>query len=91
MKKVFFTALALVAFSSASMANTIADEEIVKENKKEVKNVIKSDYWDCAAVACDVYDELTAVGVYEPEALIEADDAFNDCMSESDCIPPFRC
>lgn len=37
MKKVFFTALAIVAFSSASMANTIADEEVIVENKKEVK------------------------------------------------------
>ena len=29
MKKVFFTAIAMIAFSSASMANTIADEEVV--------------------------------------------------------------
>ena len=36
MKKVFFTVIAMIAFSSASMANTIADEEIVTEEKKEV-------------------------------------------------------
>ena len=29
MKKLFFTAIALVAFSSVSMANTIADESVV--------------------------------------------------------------
>lgn len=38
MKKMFFTAIALVAFSSVSMANTIADEEVVREN--EIKKVI---------------------------------------------------
>ena len=43
MKKVFFTAIALVAFSSASMANTIADEEVVMTNVKiENKVVITS-------------------------------------------------
>lgn len=33
MKKMFFTAIAVVAFSSASMANTIADEEVVNDSK----------------------------------------------------------
>lgn len=42
MKKVFFTAIAMVAFSSASMANTIADEEVavIKKNKIESKKVL---------------------------------------------------
>jgi hypothetical protein len=32
MKKVMFTAIALIAFSSVSMGNTIADEETINEN-----------------------------------------------------------
>jgi hypothetical protein len=35
MKKVFFTAIAMIAFTSVSMANTIADEKVVTEEKKE--------------------------------------------------------
>jgi hypothetical protein len=37
MKKVMFTAIALIAFSSVSMGNTIAEEKVVNlDNKKEV-------------------------------------------------------
>jgi hypothetical protein len=39
MKKLLFTAIALVAFSSASMANTIAHEEVVSE-KSQITNKI---------------------------------------------------
>lgn len=39
MKKLFFTAIALVAFSGVSMANTITDEEIITENDKDVQIV----------------------------------------------------
>ena len=39
MKKLMFTAIALVAFSSASMANTIAHEEVVSE-KSQITNKI---------------------------------------------------
>jgi hypothetical protein len=31
MKKLMFTAIALVAFSSSSMANTIADKQIIRK------------------------------------------------------------
>ena len=34
MKKLLFTAVAIVAFSGVSIANTIADEDVVKENKE---------------------------------------------------------
>lgn len=43
MKKVFFTAIAMIAFSGASMANTIADEEVVVNNKEKVI-ILKKDY-----------------------------------------------
>ncbi|MCZ8330613.1 MAG: hypothetical protein O9282_04805 [Flavobacterium sp.] len=57
MKKIFFSAVALVAFSSVSMANTIEiDEKIILDSPK-------TDF--CSNVAADVlceldpYDELT--------------------------------
>jgi hypothetical protein len=86
MKKLFFTAIALVAFSGVSMGNTIADEEVVKENEKEVV-VLKKDYWGCAALAQQVYDGASSYD--EDLALMEADAAFEECMSP--CRPPFRC
>lgn len=53
MKKVIFTALAFIAFSGVSMANTVADEEIVKENRflKESKDSKKILATDCNAFA----------------------------------------
>jgi hypothetical protein len=39
MKKILFTAIALVAFSGISMANTIANEEVVSE-KSQITNEI---------------------------------------------------
>ena len=49
MKKLFFTAIAMVAFSSASMANTIADakkDNIIK-NKKNYYKTINQLRYDC--------------------------------------------
>lgn len=40
MKKLMFTAIAMVAFSSVSMANTIADDEVVIIQKNEAKKVL---------------------------------------------------
>jgi hypothetical protein len=37
MKKLMFTAIALIAFSGISVANTIADEEVKKDNKDKTK------------------------------------------------------
>jgi hypothetical protein len=43
MKKILFTAIALVAFSGVSMANTIDDEEVVKDKESELKVIRKGD------------------------------------------------
>jgi hypothetical protein len=48
MKKMFFTAIALVAFSGVSMANTIADEQVVKENNLiETRNEVLIKSFPC--------------------------------------------
>jgi hypothetical protein len=54
MKKLLFTAIAMVAFSSASMANTIADEEIIVDNKKS-KALIKRDPNECLVAKFNCY------------------------------------
>jgi hypothetical protein len=90
MKKLVFTALAVVAFSGISMANTIADEE-VKEKNEKTTIVLVADYWDCANLANNVYTELQEV-ISQEEAMQNADAYFDDCMGNSSpCRPPFIC
>ncbi|WP_130734286.1 hypothetical protein [Flavobacterium sp. J27] len=85
MKKFMFSAVALIAFSFAGMAN----ENLVKSQIEEEKTI--KDYWDCAKIASDVYDELVdAFG--EEEAMDNANAYFDDCMSSGEsCNPPFVC
>ena len=64
MKKIIFTAIAMIAFSSASMANTIADEEV--ENKKAVVT-------DC----CSIYDLAYTLAIREGASPANADTAAN--------------
>ena len=73
MKKMFFTAIALVAFSSVSMANTIADEEVVRENEEKCSAVIKRnpcienamDTLYCIAEANPGFDNVTLNGIFQ--------------------------
>jgi hypothetical protein len=52
MKKMFFTAIALVAFSATSMANTAEVKEVtISEGEKEV--VVKK---SCLDIMLDVYE-----------------------------------
>ena len=54
MKNVFFTAIALVAFSAASMANTSEAKEEVKKKELNVKK-------DCAAFATAMCAAIEAI------------------------------
>ncbi|UFH34651.1 hypothetical protein [Flavobacterium acetivorans] len=91
MKKLLFTALAVVAFSGVAMANTIADEQVVKEKNEKTTILLYDDYWDCAKLANSVYTELIEV-FSEEESMQNADAYFDDCMgSSSPCQPPFLC
>lgn len=78
----------MIAFSSVSMANTI-------ELNSETKVEIARDYWDCAKIANDVYQELLE-HFPEEEAMDNANAYFDHCMgrgsqSQPDCQPPFLC
>lgn len=91
MKKLVFTAIAMIAFSGAAMANTIADDEVVKEKNEKTTILLYDDYWDCANLANSVYTELIEV-FSEEEVMQKADAYFDDCMgSSSRCQPPFLC
>jgi len=78
MKKVFFTAIAMIAFSSASMANTIADEEVVIEEKKEV--VVKKDCRQEAMISLEQY-EATYGCLDGTQATYQYQLYFNKCQN----------
>ena len=66
MKKLLFTAIAMVAFSSASMANTIADakkDNIIK-NKKEIKTNDKSSLVKRGLTFCQIIGTLASNDVF---------------------------
>jgi hypothetical protein len=80
MKKLFFSAVALVAFSSTSMANCIAVEEIKETIKIEV---IESDYPCADAWAGDVEFFQNYLGVSLRKAMRLADLAFEKCLDDT--------
>ena len=71
MKKLFFSAVALIAFSSVSMANTIEIEDLV-----EVEPKAKS----CMQVYMETYEEFVELG-FEEDAVNEATSAYGECIS----------
>ena len=70
----------MIAFTSASMANTIADEEVVTENNKkaEVENVAK--LHPCVFVGFAAADQAEAAGETPQQILIAANSAYIACL-----------
>lgn len=89
MKKLMFTAITLIAFSSASMANTIGDDIITnkkKENKKSKNKMInqplkKLKESDCLALKFHYYVEGINYGLNHQQASSAAYQVYFDCMS----------
>ena len=79
MKKLFFSAVALIAFSSVSMANTIEIDE------KKVMDDPKTDF--CSNVAADVMISVDP-GCNLPDATYNAmyQDALNLCLKNTTLI-----
>ena len=73
MKKLFFSAVALVAFSSVSMANTIAEEN---ETQTKVTETPCTDHW---VADMKIYQKY---GYTFEEALAFSDEAWDICMDE---------
>lgn len=87
MKKFMFSAIALVAFSFAGMANNSVEENIFSETKNNIEIVseaesLKSDT-PCADKWELTYDGLRDVGYSHEYALGYADSIFNQCMTET--------
>ncbi|MGL2994443.1 hypothetical protein [Flavobacterium sp. TSSA_36] len=66
MKKMIFTAMAVLAFSAVSMANTIeVKEEVVVNNESKVENTLNQDEQTatpCEDRAIDIYESIIGDG-----------------------------
>lgn len=80
MKKLLFSAVALVAFSFAGMANNGVKEVETKETKKE-ETLKEKDLWDCVLLAGEVYAKLKK-NFSEDEAAENAVAYYEDCVKD---------
>ena len=84
MKKMFFSAVALVAFSAVSMANTIEVKEVIIENETEL-NVSEQKVIPtidvCALVAIATYLEMEEAGFPPSTCASEAQGANYACQT----------
>ena len=80
MKKLFFTAIALVAFSGVSMANSVAVEETVI-----VENVLLKD--NCTTVAQLAYNLAISEGADHPTAVAYSNIAYTNCKKSVSIEP----
>ncbi len=79
MKKLIFTAITLIAFSSVSMANTISDENEVVIPIKENKKVIILKRIDCCIIYDLAYNLAISEGAPVGTAEAAANLAYNNC------------
>ena len=79
MKKLFFSAVALIAFSSFSMANTIAVDE-VKVEKEQIVDMPPTAS-DCASTRIHYYNHLSSQGIPHDEASARSYRIYFQCMS----------
>jgi hypothetical protein len=84
MKKILFTAIALVAFSGVSMANTIADEDVVTENEKTiaVEEVLIKTADDCLLGKFNCYVDARADGFSVQDATTLSYKFYFWCMGQ---------
>ena len=83
MKKMIFTAMAVLAFSAVSMANTIeVKEEILIKKESDINKDEAFPTIDfCAIAAIATYIELSDLGINEEDCANEAAAAYADCQS----------
>ncbi|MCZ8089198.1 MAG: hypothetical protein O9282_11150 [Flavobacterium sp.] len=82
MKKLFFSAVALIAFSSVSMGNTIE----LKENLDELKpaeSVKRTSHAICENARVHYYNHLSSQGVPHDEASGRAYGIYFQCMGRA--------
>lgn len=83
MKKVFFSAVALVAFSFAGMANEIEEKKV--EVKKVEVETLKGD--NCSTIRTLAYNLWISEGYSTQYAVIASNIAYNNCKAMlEDCV-----
>ena len=80
MKKFVFSAVAMMAFSVSSMANTVIVEDQLDSKLIEVELVSDT---PCADGAMEVYNLLRDMGLTHNEAWRLSDIAFKKCMKRT--------
>jgi hypothetical protein len=78
MKKLFFSAAALIAFSSVSMANTIDVEKKIQDESTKTKVVLNS---NCNLLSFTVYIASRDSGLTVQQSTANANSAYFQCMS----------
>lgn len=79
MKKLFFSALALVAFSSVSIGNTVADDnKMVEEVKENIQIKMNS---DCHYLSFLTYNSARESGYSVAQSQAFANNIFYNCMA----------
>ena len=82
MKKLFFSAVFLMAFSSVFMANTIEIENLVEIETKSDENSNRTTPEECASIRVLYYDHLISQGVPHSEASSRSYSIYFKCMGK---------
>ena len=83
MKKFMFSAVALVAFSFAGMANNSVENDVIIENDVAKEELLLVSDTPCADKWELTYDGLRDLGYSHDYANGYADSIFNQCMDET--------
>jgi translation initiation factor 2 alpha subunit (eIF-2alpha) len=80
MKKMIFSAVALVAFSFAGMANELKEEKVETNKKVIAKSLMTT---DCNKLANDTMDVYEAAGWSVEEAYEKGLEVYNVCIGKT--------
>lgn len=90
MKKVFWSAIMMIAFSSASMANDIAEKEVEIIDSKEIVNDVKESKilekptpTDCLKYKFFYYNHLISQGATQQQASAGSYSIYFNCMGQT--------
>ncbi len=83
MKKLFFSAVALVAFSSVSMGNNIDINSRSENEEKEIVNNVRTNPTECLTYKFYYYNHLISIGATPEQASAGASSVYFDCMGRA--------
>lgn len=82
MKKLFFSAVFLLAFSGVSIANTIEVKNLDEIETKSDEKLIRTTPEECASIRVLYYDHLISQGVPHSEASGRSYSIYFQCMGK---------